>query len=1043
MGLVKETINPETLKDSVSLIGGMLQKGNSEKKSDKVDFSSMPLAKRDSYIYVENGVIVSGNPAYFRVFGKFDYFVKVDVTRRPGLTDSCISVGVYRQNDRKEAVQCNMKWNHITEELDRFNLNIPGSYYECSPRDLGRCVEVKISSLESAWKGDCHVIYGPIQLGMGTLEKLKVLLQNQMLDIKADITHPVSGVRFDRLRATPDQLVAMTNSSNILRRRQQPFPGEEAAIMFPITHAIYTVPSMNDSFSFRIISADDELVCRAKSQDDRDLIIMFIQMMVKEKRREEGQEPLKQDPGSSAVQDKPHEIKIDNSLNQTISQPNALSEPFRHQPTVNRNILVLNGNENTLNNVHSQLLVSEGPSPEQKPLHVVDARPQHIIKVPPGYRGPMQQTFLLNPQNYAVQQQQVHPMPLILGHNQSQDQVLIHQNVEPPQDFVKKGVGVLGDVVNQVFTRTDAGELITDVVGGYLKNQKPTSITGAISNIVGGALQSPEAKQRISQTISHAFKKPQSTKQAEVVANIFPKNIMSNNDSNNSYRSIRNSMQNNSNGSVLILNSPQGRYSNQKGGAQYSINQDSVNASPKNQKVIDDQKNKGFMSKLKNTLNTGQAYIKSSMVNDPKQNQAFVQPRNASYSEQKAMMSPDNRESVTTNGSQKAVPQPPIMDPSVFTPILIQTSQGPLLAYSLNQSVRPENVEYPDKKLPVAIAQQIESETSSPRPSSITSDKGFKVPAMQAAPNPNLLSDLQQSLQQNLISSGLASIPNLKKTLGNIGDIGNLGNLAKLANLSNLVESSAKGGIQNFTDGHDVTSPEFFKGIGSKFFSGNTPTVQLPKSSSADQTPLIKSKLQSSSVVPNIQVAVPPTTSIDGTPKSNQLKPEPTMKSKLLKIIDSFGPSPEEQAQNVQAAVNAPAPDTPSMPVPKSKLEESGIMQNDTFNMLGSMAGINMQKLAQKSTEMFNQVSGHLPISQFQEKVGESFNKAKDMAAGLMNRGQESLEPNVVASATFQELPPQAIVTRPVTELQPHRQDPSISLLQAENLTLKSTIGIL
>ena len=66
------------------------------------------------YEVYENGQLVNNYQQYLLVDGAFDFFVKVDLKRKPGTTNSTISISTHTNSTKTAHVVSKVQWAHST-----------------------------------------------------------------------------------------------------------------------------------------------------------------------------------------------------------------------------------------------------------------------------------------------------------------------------------------------------------------------------------------------------------------------------------------------------------------------------------------------------------------------------------------------------------------------------------------------------------------------------------------------------------------------------------------------------------------------------------------------------------------------------------------------------------------------------------------------------------------------------------------------------------------------------------------------------------------
>lgn len=310
--LVTNADNATVIDKIINSVAGQPKKDTA---SSKVDWSSMNPSS--SFEYVENSVRKSAIPKHIRVFGKFNFHVRVEVKRKPAKTDSSISVSTYTKAGKKEGLLTTYRWYHVTPDSERFDLGITANNYELSPRDTGRCVECLITPNVKGFSGECRIFYGPISLPITVIEKLKAVVQTNMLELPCSGELPGNFRTFNMVRTTDLKVYAVDT-----RLR-------ETMGYLHILSSTYSDPSNSNGLSVRVVSEDDEIRLNFKNFEDRDLFIMYLQTMIKKRRAAAGEQTLKVD---LSIMKPPKRPNGDQTL--TVTSPKNL---------VNDNSLSFNG----------------------------------------------------------------------------------------------------------------------------------------------------------------------------------------------------------------------------------------------------------------------------------------------------------------------------------------------------------------------------------------------------------------------------------------------------------------------------------------------------------------------------------------------------------------------------------------------------------------------------------------------------------------------------------------------------------------------------
>lgn len=313
--LVTNADNATVIDKIFNSVAGQTKKDTS---SSKVDWTS--LNPSSSFEYMENGVKKSTIPKHIRVFGKFNYHVRIEVKRKPAKSDSSISISTYTKAGKKEGLLTTYHWYHVTQDSERFDLAVTANHYELSPRDSSRCLECLITPNVKGFSGECRVFYGPISLPITVVEKLKAIVQTNILELQCSGELPGNFRAFNMVRATEHKVYAIDT-----RLR-------ETIGSVHILSSTYSDPSNSNGLSVRLVSEEDEVRLNFKSYEDRDLFIMFIQTMIKKRRAAAGEQALKVD---LSIAKPPRRGNGDQTLTVTSpkNHPNDNSLSFNGQPS--------------------------------------------------------------------------------------------------------------------------------------------------------------------------------------------------------------------------------------------------------------------------------------------------------------------------------------------------------------------------------------------------------------------------------------------------------------------------------------------------------------------------------------------------------------------------------------------------------------------------------------------------------------------------------------------------------------------------------------
>ena len=244
------------------------------------DWHKLDQANPDRYTHLENGILIKQQMPYLRILGKFDFHVVIEIERLAATSNSSISVYVYRYPNRKHVLPCKVEYHIVDDDLERQELLVHKSgKYEVSPRDQGRCLEVRIRSKDKKLKGQCVVVYGPVSLSRVVSQRAQMLLDVNHYEEEVDGVDMKTGQPFHRL---------VMNSMAVSCYRMGHLGQLVLGVNMPIVSYMFSLPSQADSTVFKIVSKKDEIKIKMASTDERDLAILFVQSHIRGARKYDG-----------------------------------------------------------------------------------------------------------------------------------------------------------------------------------------------------------------------------------------------------------------------------------------------------------------------------------------------------------------------------------------------------------------------------------------------------------------------------------------------------------------------------------------------------------------------------------------------------------------------------------------------------------------------------------------------------------------------------------------------------------------------------------
>ena len=137
--------------------------------------------------------------------------------------------------------------------------------YQCSPRDLGHTIELKIIPFEEGFNGTCQVKYGPIMMDCETETNLKKYQERDYFETYCRGRSLTSTKKYARLKVDTYELQLFDAHNGL-------------ADTFRIQPQLHCAPAKEDSCAQRIWQVNgQEIALRCETQKDRDILMLFIQ----------------------------------------------------------------------------------------------------------------------------------------------------------------------------------------------------------------------------------------------------------------------------------------------------------------------------------------------------------------------------------------------------------------------------------------------------------------------------------------------------------------------------------------------------------------------------------------------------------------------------------------------------------------------------------------------------------------------------------------------------------------------------------------------
>lgn len=199
-----------------------------------------------NFLVQENGEPSKGYSNYLNVGGTINYFLLIELRRKPGTTNSSIQVKAFTAPDMAKQVAISLHWAHTTAtpHPKYTPIAFQGETYHLSPLgnkwpdpELNKYLELKITPKQANMSGECILSYGPITLDKGVQQQLLDCIKKQYLEVSCDGTSTNSnGKRFDVLKATKHEIQLVDRYEN------------EVVDKMPIGKDTMASPSYQDSF---------------------------------------------------------------------------------------------------------------------------------------------------------------------------------------------------------------------------------------------------------------------------------------------------------------------------------------------------------------------------------------------------------------------------------------------------------------------------------------------------------------------------------------------------------------------------------------------------------------------------------------------------------------------------------------------------------------------------------------------------------------------------------------------------------------------------
>lgn len=211
-----------------------------------------------NFCVVENNQPSSNFQSYLKVSGQFSFYVCIDIQRKPGTTNSSVSITTFSKPDRTIAIGSKCKWFLMTSS-GKFDLNMTANYYQCSPRDSNRTIEIEVKPYEDGFEGTCVLHYGPILIDQLVQQRYSEAVKRNYIEFDCQGTSKRSSFPFNLIKADNEEVQCYDRQHNKLVDTVR------------ISKDVVTDSSQLDSYSMRIVAPGNGsffLIARSERQTE-------------------------------------------------------------------------------------------------------------------------------------------------------------------------------------------------------------------------------------------------------------------------------------------------------------------------------------------------------------------------------------------------------------------------------------------------------------------------------------------------------------------------------------------------------------------------------------------------------------------------------------------------------------------------------------------------------------------------------------------------------------------------------------------------------
>jgi hypothetical protein len=178
---------------------------------------------------------------FVKVSGQFNFYVCIDIQRKPGTTNSSIAITTFSKSDRTIAIGSKCKWFLLTTS-GKFDLNMTANYYQCSPRDSNRTIEIEVKPYEDGFDGQCFIHYGPVIIEPSVQLRYSEAVKRNYIEFDCQGNSKRSSFQFDLIKADNEEVQCYDRHHNKLVDTVR------------VSRDIVSDPSQLDSYGMRIVA---------------------------------------------------------------------------------------------------------------------------------------------------------------------------------------------------------------------------------------------------------------------------------------------------------------------------------------------------------------------------------------------------------------------------------------------------------------------------------------------------------------------------------------------------------------------------------------------------------------------------------------------------------------------------------------------------------------------------------------------------------------------------------------------------------------------